>query len=715
MPAEVVVHLDELDVDPYPTYARLRRTAPVAWVPSMHTYFVTRWADVRRVARDAEVFSAEVHDSPLSRAIGPNLLHSDDPRHAEQRAPLTRALRPSAVAAAMAAIVDAAVADLLADVLPRGRADLITDFAENLSLRVLREVSGLPPVAPAILRRWVDTIGRAAANYERDPAKDADVERTNAEIDETLAGLIARGAPDGSIIAAIAGGRRSLPDQEFARLCSTVKLLIIGGIQEPRDLFGTALHAYLTRPDVRAAVDRDPQGAVPRLVEESLRWGSPVGTVTRQVVRPVELSGTRLDPGVTVAAVLASANRDESRWTAPDDFDIDREDLRHMAFAAGVHACVGAALARTEVRAALTAVIERCDDLRLTAEPAVRGWEFRGPTDLHVAWRPRKARRPAPRPQEAGPLRLVVKDVAAEARGIIGVRLGAADGTPLPAWSPGDHLQLELPDGRYRSYSLCGPPDSGDWYIAIQREDDGRGGSRWLHDNLAPGLAIGCVRPRGNFPFVPAPATLFIAGGIGITPILPMVERAERERLDWRLLYVAEDVTRMPFLTRLPPPGDGRVTLWPTASRGRPDLGEWIGRVPPGGHVYCCGPAGMLDQAGEHAGRRPGVRLHTERFAAHADATLDPAKERAFDIRLTRMRRTIRVDAGETALAALERAGVLIPSTCREGTCGSCETAVLAGRPDHRDVVLSPKERAAGRTMMPCVSRALDDIIHLDL
>ncbi len=304
------ITVEKLDTDPYPAYAALRREQPVAWIPWAHAYFVTRWDDVRALAADPETFSAAVHDSPLTATIGPNLLHSDGARHAQIRAPLTGSLRPAAIARNMRAIVES-LADGLVDTFEEGaEIDLVAQFAQPLAIRVLTKVTGLPPVDSETLIRWLDGIAAGAANYERDPAKSRLAELACAEIDAMLARQIRAGAPGGSIIAALLSTRVDGRPMDFAQISAAVKLLIIGGMQEPRDLFGFAVGAYLQQPGIRNRVRRDPDAAG-RLIEESLRWGSPVGTVTRTTTRPITLAGVELPAGAVLAGVISSANRDD--------------------------------------------------------------------------------------------------------------------------------------------------------------------------------------------------------------------------------------------------------------------------------------------------------------------------------------------------------------------------------------------------------------------
>lgn len=273
------------------------------------------------------------------------------------------------------------------------------------------------------------------------------------------------------------------------------------------------------------------------------------------------------------------------------------------------------------------------------------------------------------------------------------VELGLAG--PLPDWSPGSHVGLRLAPGLVRQYSLVGPGPR----IAVLREPAGRGGSAFVHDRLRVGDRVDVDGPRNTFPLVPAPRYLFVAGGIGITPILPMIAAAEAADAQWRLLYGGRSRSSMAYLDRL---ADARVTV---QAGGLLDLRAAVADAP-GAEVYGCGPAPMLDAL---LAACPAARV--ERFAPVA---VDEP-ERPFTAVLARSGLTVEVPAGMSLLAAAEAAGADLLQSCREGTCGTCETVVLEGEPEHRDSVLDAVDRAAGDVMMVCVSRARGARLVLDL
>jgi ferredoxin-NADP reductase len=284
----------------------------------------------------------------------------------------------------------------------------------------------------------------------------------------------------------------------------------------------------------------------------------------------------------------------------------------------------------------------------------------------------------------------------------------SADGGQLPEWTPGAHVDLHLPCGLVRQYSLCGDPaERGRWRVAVLREPAGRGGSACVHDDLVPGDELAAAGPRNNFPLVDATEYLFLAGGIGITPILPMLAQVTRRGRPWRLAYGGRTRASMAFLPELAAYGD-RVTIWPQDERGLLPLDDLLPGSP-GTAVYCCGPEPLLRAVEDRCA--PGT-LHLERFAPKEPvSTLDDP----FEVELASCGTVIGVPAGVSVLAALRDAGVEVLSSCEEGTCGTCETAVLDGVPEHRDSVLTPAERDAADIMMICVSRARTPRLVLDL
>ncbi|MFE9448394.1 PDR/VanB family oxidoreductase [Streptomyces sp. NPDC006739] len=304
---------------------------------------------------------------------------------------------------------------------------------------------------------------------------------------------------------------------------------------------------------------------------------------------------------------------------------------------------------------------------------------------------------------------LVVAGREPAADGVLALSLCHPLGEELPAWEPGAHVDLVLGPGLERQYSLCGDPgDRARWRVAVLREPDGRGGSAHVHEELRQGDKVRVRGPRNHFPLRPAPAYRFVAGGIGITPILPMLAAAEAAGAEWTLLYGGRTRGSMAFTEELARYGD-RVTLAPQDETGLLDLAAVLDGLPDGTLVYCCGPGPLLDAVEE---RCPAGALRLERFQPK---TRQDAGGTEFEVELARSGRTLTVAPGVSVLDTVRAAGVEVLYSCTEGTCGTCETDVLEGAPDHRDSVLTEEERAAGDTMMICVSRCRGARLVLDL
>lgn len=311
-------------------------------------------------------------------------------------------------------------------------------------------------------------------------------------------------------------------------------------------------------------------------------------------------------------------------------------------------------------------------------------------------------------------LELLVKQMTLEADGVLSLRLTHPADEELPEWSPGAHVDLTLKGSLVRQYSLCGDPaDRGSYRVAVLREQAALGGSEYVHEGLRPGHRLRVVGPRNNFDFLPAERYVFVAGGIGITPLLAMLTEAERRGADWELWYGGRREESMAFLDELASYGD-KVHVVPEETSGRLDLAAALPAPAAGTLVYCCGPEPLLAAVEEHTASWPAGTLQVERFKAK-QIEVDPDGEQPIAVECRRSRRTVEVPADISILDALEGAGIAVNSSCRDGICGTCETKVLAGTPEHRDSLLSDSEQESGATMMICVSRARTPHLALDI
>lgn len=312
-------------------------------------------------------------------------------------------------------------------------------------------------------------------------------------------------------------------------------------------------------------------------------------------------------------------------------------------------------------------------------------------------------------------LELRVTGLQPAANGILIVTLENSDSSALPSWTAGAHIDLHLPvqgATMIRQYSLCsGVENAKQWQVAVLRVADGRGGSRYIHDSLKVGDRLGASTPRNNFELKPAAEYLFIAGGIGITPILPMVREASRNGVPWRLVCCAKSADRMAFLGDVTAIPGGEVIMHASGAMGRLNLAAFVQSATKQCHIYSCGPQSMLDELINVAGALGEDRIHIERFTA---LEVDTSDDETFEVEFVQSGISFMVEPGQSILELAEQHGIDVDSSCQEGTCGTCETRVLSGTPDHRDSVLGPRERATNQTMMICVSRAACKKLVLD-
>ncbi len=309
-------------------------------------------------------------------------------------------------------------------------------------------------------------------------------------------------------------------------------------------------------------------------------------------------------------------------------------------------------------------------------------------------------------------MELLIRSITWEGEGICSFELVAPQGVTLPEHAAGAHVDLHLPGGLVRQYSLTNAWDGRRLVVAVGRDRTSRGGSRWLLDVARPGMRLEVSAPRNSFPLHDdASFTALFAGGIGITPILAMARWLTLVGRPWSLFYAVRDRTVAAFADELAALG-GDVRLHIDAEAGGPpDIAIAMAAVPAGAHLYCCGPEPMIRAFLDAAADRPAEQVHVEHFGAIAPR----ADDGALLVELARSGRSIAVTPDQTILDAVLAAGIHVPASCRNGVCGTCETVVLAGEPDHRDLILSDAEKAAGRTMLICCSRAKGQRLTLDL
>ncbi len=383
------IALADLNVNPYPAY-RWMREHGVVWVDAIDRWVVSRWDDMVAVETKTSAFTAMERASLQTRVMGRTMLRTDGAAHKRLRRAAQDPLRPAVVEQHWQPLFQRLADELIDDFAAAGSADLMRDFAGPFTARCLAAILGMPDADDDDLQRWSQALMDGTGNYGDDPVVWERSERAAREIDEATSAALerVRARPDASIISAMThadGGGDPLADEEIR---SNVKLLIGGGLNEPRDGIGLGAWALLSHRDQLDLVLSEPE-RWPLATEEILRWGSPLAVFGRQVSEPVQLAGATLQPGARLAIVVASANRDENHYPVAATFDITRPKSRNAAFGVGHHFCLGVWMARHQIGGvALPTLFARLPNLRLDPDdpPTLRGWVFRGPTRFPMLW-----------------------------------------------------------------------------------------------------------------------------------------------------------------------------------------------------------------------------------------------------------------------------------------------------------------------------------------
>jgi cytochrome P450 len=381
------VTLEELESDPYPIYKRLRDEEPVSFVDAVGLWLVTRWDDVGYVDKTPALFTGETEPSTLNRTFGKNLLGSEGEYHQRIRSIVYPAFRVNAIGHYPDDVIAPIASELIDAFAGRGEVEFVSEFAEPLSTKVVKRTLGLGDIDDDTLRRWFVELATGAANFEADPEKQAIADGASREVNETIQPILDRleTDPDDTVLSNMLHSEVDGERLRREEIQSNLKVMVVGGLQAGTDLIALSLWALLSHPEQAEEVKADP-ALVNQAIEEGARWHSPVGTSTRQTTQDVEIGGVRLEKGALVAAVLASANRDERNWTDPDRYDVHRREGAHLAFATGPHLCLGARLGRYEARTSWRILFDRLPNLRLDPDrpTEISGWEFRSPHLLHL-------------------------------------------------------------------------------------------------------------------------------------------------------------------------------------------------------------------------------------------------------------------------------------------------------------------------------------------
>jgi cytochrome P450/ferredoxin-NADP reductase len=725
-----------------------RDEQPVFYSEVLGYWVVTRYDDVKAVFRDHETFSPSIaleKITPTSDeanavlasygyAMGRTLVNEDEPAHMPRRRALIEPFLPERLAhhEEMVRTVTRQYVDRFIDA---GRADLVDQMLWEVPLTVALHFLGVPEEDMATLRKYsvahtVNTWGRPA------PEQQVAVAESVGKFWQLSGQIVEKLRADPSGDGWMAYGVRQnavMPDVVTDSYVHSIMMAgLVAAHETTANASANAIKLLLETPGAWAEICADPS-LIPNAVEECLRHSGSIVAWRRIATAATQVGGVDIPEGAKLLVVTASANHDEREFADPDQVDIRRINAgEHLTFGFGSHQCMGKNLARMEMQIFLEELTARLPHLRIDPEQTfsyLPNTSFRGPEHLWVTWDP------AANPERTDPTvlerrgqlhigepssklvshRLTVVGRELVAEDVVHLRLASATGRPVPAWTPGSHIDLDC-NGLSRQYSLCGDvADRTTLEIAVLLESESRGGSRFVHTDLHVGSEVVVRGPRNHFRFDPsATRHIFVAGGIGVTPIISLAAAARAAGAEYEIHYAGRSRTSMAFLAELAASHGDRLHVYARDEGQRLDLDGVTAGIGPGVRVYACGPQRLLDALATATAELPPDTVRTEHFTSTV-GVLNPANEHAFEIVLKDSGLVLPVPADRTVLQVLRSANVDVRSDCEEGLCGSCEVGVLAGEVDHRDVVLSAAERQAHTSMMTCCSRARGSRLELQL
>ncbi len=699
--------------DPTELHAHLRDKCPVAWSDRFGGFFaLTRYKDVTRAALDHETFSnvkATIPEVAPGRPLRAPVEY-DPPIHGHFRDLLNRFFTPDRIRH-IEPVIRRTARELLGRCIASGETDAVASFTFHLPIQVQCIFLGISVEDAEMLKNTANKVVHAAAMGDAVAQKNAN-DQIYAYIEKVIEARKKTPYDAHDVVSALLNetvGERKLTDDDVA---GVIRLFLQAGHGTTTNALGSTIRYLASTPSDQKRLREQPK-LIPQAIEELLRMWTPVRHVGRKTTCDVEIEGTLIPKGSKVALMVSAANRDAAAFDDPDTVDIDRKPNRHIALGYGIHRCVGAALARAQLRIAVEELLSMTDDFVLTGETEWSSWSHLGPSKLPVTFTARSVDA-AGETIRAGhkELAMTIGAMTPLAQRIVELELRTAAGVSLPEWTPGAHIDLVLPGDIIRSYSLLGDPgDRTCWRIAVLHELAGRGGSDAIH-RMKAGDRVRVRPPRNNFELKPAKSYHFFASGIGVTPILSMIDAAQARGAPWRLDYVGRSRDKLAYLDRVAGLTEAHLHL--TSEVGRPDLASLLSQTGPDAVIYACGSQGFLlglEAAAAEAGRP----LHTEWFAPKPGARqAAEGSFEAFTVRLERSNIEVAVLPGQSIIDACAEVGVTIPAACYEGTCGSCLSTVLEGVPDHRDSFLSASERKSNCLMAACVSKSMTGRLVLD-
>jgi len=726
-------------VNPADALRWARENEPVFYSPELGYWVVTRFEDVKAVFRDNILFSPanvleKITPAPKEAqeilksygyAMNRTMVNEDEPDHMERRRLLLDAFLPDALKKHEPSIRRLA-REYMDRFIDNGKADLVKEMLHEIPLIIALDFLGVRGEDADKLRQFavahtVNTWGRP--NEE----EQLEIAHSVGRFWQTAGSILKemRANPDGEgwMYDSIRMHKKHPDIVTESYLSSMMMAILAAGHETTSNASANAFRVLLSQRDAWEEICENPS-LIPNAAEECLRFEGSIVAWRRIATADTEVGGLKIPKGGKLLIVQTSANHDPRHFENPDDVDLYRDNSSdHLTFGYGAHQCMGKNIGRMEMRIFLEEFAKRLPHMKLIEDQELTylsNTSFRGPDHLWVEWDPtlnperkdpsilnRHSEFKIGAPVKDDIVRTVeVTEIYDETDRVRRYVLCNPKGRKLPKWTSGSHIDV-IAGGFRRKYSLCGDQINADCLeIAVLKEETGRGGSAYIHETITVGSQVHISGPKNHFQMnETAKSYVLIAGGIGITPILAMADRLKLLNKDYRIHYCGRALKDMPLLDRVKRDHGKNLFLHSKCDGKRMNLACELADVPAGQEIYACGPERLLEALDEMSVHWPDNTLFFEHFNAEAKL-LDPENEHAFDVVLKDSDMTVRVEANQTVIDALTAAGIDVPCDCAEGLCGTCEVQVLDGQVDHRDHVLSKKERADSNRMMTCCSRA---------
>lgn len=724
---------DEYQANPAESLKHFREEKPIFFSEAMNYWVVTRYQDMKEIFRDPITFSArnvlekftpnsEEADEILKSynyAMNRTLVNEDEPIHMERRRELLDAFSVPNLEE-LRETTKQLVQEQVDGFINKGRIDLVSTLLWNVPLVIALKFLGVPDNDIAELQKYgvahkVNTWGRPTAEEQLHVA--TMVGKFWHFSGQVLESMKQNSENKKGWMYDMIRKNRLRPDVVTDNyLHSMMMAILVAAHETTSTATANAIVHLLSVPGLWLKLHHNPH-MIPAAAEECLRVAGPIVAWRREATRDVVISGVNIAKGDKLFLVMAAANRDPDHFENPDLLDIQRDNAsEHLSFGYGAHQCLGKNIGRMEVCVMLEELTRRIPYLRLSEQTFTNlpNTSFHGPEALWLEWDPnqvvREGRRqttfPIGNPDKKKIYReAVVTDVQDAAIGLKAITLVSNDDVlPLPGWTAGSHIELLLPNGLSRKYSLCAIDRPDQYVIVVKLEEDGDGGSAWIHENINKGDVIRLRGPKNFFRLsLDADNYLLIAGGIGITPIIPMAYRLKAAGKPYSLVYCGRDRGRLAYVSELES-SDLDVSVHISSEGSKVDFDALLRKQEPGTQIYACGPERMLDEL-EVLANTYQLGLSFELFSS-VSSILDPETEEPFSVELVDTGKTYYVPRDKTLLEVLLENNIDVANDCEEGLCGSCEVIVEHGEIDHRDKVLSASERAGNTRMISCCSRA---------